>query len=360
MLPAAATGTPTAIEIKDQEHWRELRYGTIGASESAALFESVTNESPIEPQENDDFDYVEDGEPVSPYLSPLALWALKTRRIQALPKSDNARTAWGTAFEPVIAQMIAGKNGWSLHKPTVYFMHPRVPRMGASLDYQIDVNDGTGLLYPFEIKNVEGNERWKWRNAAGEWVVPGHILIQVQHQLAVTGMPKAYVGVLFGGAEDRVFEVPRDDALIAEIEAAVQEFWWYVDNDTQPEANAERDSWVIRRLYQHADPEKVVDWSDDQEARELVAMLKHYNAQANAAKKEADRIRNQLMLKLGDAGHAYLGDAILSATTVAGGQVTYYREPYRNMRVKKPTAKHGGRPIAQILNSAASDDADAA
>lgn len=350
----SAAHTPVIVPIRDQNHWLELRYTTVGASESAALFESVANESPIEAAENDEFEFQEDSEPVSPYLSPLALWALKTKKITATPASKNNRVTWGTRFEPVIAAGIAESKGWKISKPQGYYMHPRVQRMGASLDYEVDIGDGTGELFPFEIKNVADSERWKWRNAVGEWVVPGHIMIQVQHQLAVTGKEKAFIGVVFGGSEDRVFEVPRDEQLIGEIEAAVSEFWWYVDNDTQPTVNTERDGWVIRRLYQHADPEKVLNWEADDDARGLVAQMKHHSSQANFHKKEGEKIRDQLLMRLGDAGFASLGpDAMLSANTVAGGQVSYWREPYRNMRVGKPKKKHSGRPVAQILGDEA-------
>ena len=345
---------PVVVPVRDHAHWTEIRYGTIGASESAALFESVANESPIEDSENDDFSFEENGEPVSPYSSPLSLWALKTRRVTAKHNGANNRTAWGTNLEPHIARLIAEKQGWQLRKVTDYYIHPRIARMGASLDYEIDV-DGSGLMLPFEIKNVGADERWKWKNAVGEWVVPAHILIQVQHQLAVTGMPQAFIGVLFGGNEDRIFEVVRDDGMIAEIEAAVEEFWWYVDNDTQPEANIERDGWVIRRLYQHADPENVVDWADEDELKQLVAEMRHHSSQANAHKKEAERLRDLLLLRLGSAEAANLGDgSLLRAATVSGKEMpSYFREAYRVMRVVKERAKHSGRPVAQVLGDAA-------
>ena len=345
--------SPVIVSVRDHAHWTEIRYGTIGASESAALFESVANESPIEDAENNEFEYEENGEPVSPYSSPLSLWALKTRRAIVKPNSSNNRTAWGTNLEPHIARLIAEKQGWQMRKVTDYYIHPRIARMGASLDYEIDI-DGSGLMLPFEIKNVGADERWKWKNAVGEWVVPPHIMIQVQHQLAVTGMPTAFIGVLFGGNEDRIFEVARDDSMIAEIESAVEEFWWYVDNDTQPDANIDRDGWVIRRLYQHADPENVVDWSDEEELKELIAEMKLHSSQSNTHKKEAERLRDLLMLRMGTAETAVLGDgSLLKAATVAGREMpAYYREAYRVMRVSKEKTKHSGRPLAQIVGDA--------
>lgn len=350
---------PIVVEIRDRDHWMELRSKTVGASESAALFETVTNESVLAEDVEDDLDYEEGGEPVSPYQSPLMLWALKTGRITAKPRRTSNRIEWGTTLEPIIAERIALKKGWTLRRPPGYYIHPKIPRMGASLDFEVET-DGTGRFHPLEIKNVADTERWKWKNAVGEWVVPGHIMIQVQHQLAVTGLDMAYIGVLFGGNDERVFEVPRDEALIAEIEAAVTEFWQYVDNDQQPETNIDRDGWVIRRLYAHADPEKVLDWSEDESAQELVALLKHHTAQQNFHKKEIEKIKTQLYQRLGDAGYATLGDVLISAVTVEGQQVSYYREPYRAIRTVKPRKRHVGRPLAQLTGKAPAGDARAA
>jgi predicted phage-related endonuclease len=341
--------TPKVIEVRDRAHWEEIRSGTVGASESAALFETVANEFDVSAEaEQDGVDYEEEGEPISPYMSPLGLWALKSGRIKAKPTNNNTRIEWGTQLEPVIAEHIAAKSGWTLRKPLGYYVHPRIPRMGASLDFEVEV-DGTGRWYPFEIKNVAVDERWKWRNAVGEWVVPGHIQIQAQHQLAVTGLERCYIGVLFGGNEDRVFEIERDDALIKEIEAAVKDFWWHVDNDKAPEANLSRDGWVIKRLYAMVDPQNVIDLSNDADVRELVANMKHHSSQASFHKKEADRLRQELTMRLGSASHAYLGDAIITSTIVEGAQVSYYREPYRKITVSKPKKKHAGLPVTKAV-----------
>ena len=338
---------PTIIPISDRDQWLELRKNTIGASESAALLESVTEESSAE-EEDDDLEYSENGEPASPYLSPLSLWALKTGRIETVSSPGN-RISWGTRLEPIIAAGIAEKEGWTIHKPEGYYLHPVIPRMGCSLDFNVETDD-SGEKYPLEIKNVADTERWKWRNALNEWMIPGHIQIQVQHQMSVTGAEKAYVGVLFGGSEERVFEVDRNQAMIDELEASVVDFIWHIDNDVQPTPNLECDSWIIKRLYAHCDPNHVIDWSEDEAAKILVVNMKNHQSLATQNKKEADRLRDALILKLGDAVAATLGDGVLTAKTVEGGDVAYHRDPYRVLRVGKTRNKHGGRPIGQILD----------
>lgn len=345
MLPAIHT--PKIIAVSDREEWLKLRNTTIGGSESAALFESVTNESEIE-NEEDDIDFVEDGQSVSPYISPLALWALKTGRIQTVSSSNN-RILWGTKMEPVIARTIAEKNGWIMRQPQGYYIHPKIDRMGASLDYEIDI-DNSNVFIPFEIKNVADTERWKWKNAVGDWVVPLHIMIQVQHQLAVTGSAEARLGVLFGGSEERVFTIQRDEEIITELEEAIVDFWWYVENDVQPQPNLDRDVDIIKRLYIYTDPDNVLDWSDNDEAKNLIAKMKDLGSQANSLKKEADKIRQELNIMLGEASSAHLGDMVLKATVIEESEIKYKRQSYKKINTAKAKTKHSGRAIAQIIN----------
>ena len=333
---------PIVVQVKDREEWKNIRYSTIGASEVAALFESVANESPIE-GEDDDFDYEQAGEPVSPYLSPLSLWALKTGRYRATEKTNN-RIAWGTELEPLIARKLAETHGWVLKKPRGYYIHPRLSHMGASLDFEIDI-EGVGTDIPLEIKNVAADQRWKWKNSTGDWLVPAHIMMQVQHQLSVTGRNEAYIGVLFGGSEDRYFVIQRDEDLISEIEQTIEEFWWFVENKVQPEPNFQRDARVINRLYVHSMPSDVADWTGNEEAKELVAQMKRLSADSNQAKKAADEIRARLVVMLGNYQAADLGDALLKATIIGEAEISYTREAYLKLSTSKKPQKHGGSPL---------------
>lgn len=333
---------PEIVNVKDREHWKQIRFGTIGGSEVAALFESVANESPIE-SEDDDFDYEQDGEPVSPYLSPLSLWALKTGRYRPIEKSNN-RILWGTELEPLIARKLAEAHGWVLKNPPGYYIHPRIPHMGASLDFEIDI-EGVGTDIPLEIKNVAADQRWKWKNSTGDWMVPAHIMMQVQHQLAVTGRHLAYVGVLFGGSEDRFFPIERDEELIAEIEQTITEFWWYVENQTQPEPNYQRDGKVINRLYVHSMPSDVVDWTGNDEAKALVATMKRLSADSNLARTEADKIKARLTAMLGNYKAADLGETLLKLTIIGEARIEYTREAYAKLGTSKKPQKHGGSPL---------------
>ncbi len=338
-----AVHTPRVVPFADKEAWLGLRNSTIGGSEVAALFEACSTEDPVPEEEG--VGYEQDGQPVSPYASPLSLWALKTGKLQRV-KTENERIRWGHILEPIVAEAIATAQGWRMRNPPGYFIHPTIPGMGASLDREID--EGDGIWRPFEIKTVSDAERWKWRNSVGEIVLPMHILLQVQHQLAVTGLDRAYVGVLFGGSEERLITVERDDAMIAELEAAVADFWQRVADDNPPEPNPDRDLGVLRRLYQHIDPTSVLDWRTNEEARALVAEYQRLGSRMGADKKDRERLQAQIWALLGNAEAADLGDALVKTSLTEASSYMVNRQASRTMRITKPKTRHGGRALAQI------------
>jgi predicted phage-related endonuclease len=72
--------------------------------------------------------------------------------------------------------------------------------------------------------NDEGEEGLVEIKTTGAWRaktwcddVPLHVYVQVMHDLAVTGLPWAIVGVLIGGQKFELHHVARDNAYIAQL-----------------------------------------------------------------------------------------------------------------------------------------------
>ena len=347
-IPDLRHAGPEVVAVEDRARWHEIRSKTIGASESAALLISTPGDE-IQDSEN----YLdEEGEPISPYASPYELWALKTGRltpIDAEKRNENQRTRWGREFEPLIAEGIARQRGWTYRRPEGYYLMPGDPAIGASLDFEVDV-EGLGVFEPFEIKNVAGTEQWRWKNALGEWVVPPWIQVQVQHQLLVTGHERGFVGVLFGGCDDRAFEIRRDDGLIAEINEAIHAFWEMVADDEPPAPDWKRDVDVVKKLFTGLDPEHVEDWRDRDDLMRIASEQKHHAQQKRYHEEEAKRLNAQLQEALGDASAAVLSpDLIIKASRVEGSEVSYFREPYKQLRIGKPPKRHAGAALERVL-----------
>lgn len=332
---------PTVVPFEDRDAWHGLRQKTIGGSEIAALFEAVAQESPVEDGES----YEEEGQPVSPYASPFSLWALKTGRIKRKETSNN-RIRWGHLLEQTVAEEVARARGWKIRKPPGYYLHPTVEGMGASLDLEID--EGDGVWRPLEVKTVASTEVHKWRNAIGDYFPPMHLHLQVQHQLAVTGLGHAWVAVLFGGSEERVIRIQRDEELIAAIEEAVAGFWKDIAEGREPQPNETRDLEVLKRLYAHADPDKVLDWRQDDEMRATITEYVALGKEIAEKKKERDALLARIRIRLRDAAAADLGDLVLKAIQMPASESLVKKEAHTVIRTSKPKTRHQASPLARI------------
>ena len=173
----------------------------------------------------------------SPWGDVLTLYAVKTGIIDA-PNIDTPATRWGLRLEDVVAQWVMEREGRKVRRVNKIVRHRDHDWMRASLD-RVYVGEKRVL----EIKTSRyPSDEW---GPEGTAEIPAHYLVQVQHQLAVTGYAVADVAVLFAGSDPRLYTVPRDaemiDALI-ELEAA---FWEAVQSGTPPEPLIRKSAPVV-------------------------------------------------------------------------------------------------------------------
>ncbi len=157
---------------------------------------------------------------VSPWTTPYQLWLQKTGKAQSQCTAAMQR---GIDLEPVARAAYEEQTG--------LVMNPLVLQAGAysaSLDGM--TLEGDLVL---EIKcPVRGTRSELWQDVlAGQ--VPEYYLVQVQHQLMVSGAETAHLWV-FDGARGILHAIERDEALMARIRAAWDGFQTHLDNDTPP------------------------------------------------------------------------------------------------------------------------------
>ena len=165
---------------------------------------------------------------LNPWKSPKRLWAEKRG---LLPVETGEAAAWGRRLEPLIAQVYRERTGRRVRTPATMHRHPQHPWMLATLDRLVLGTDRileckSAGFFPGQAFGPDGTD-----------AVPEPYLIQVQHQLAVTGRQVADLAVLIGGNRYACYEIPADGAiqrmLIAQLGA-----WWetYVVGDREPPA----------------------------------------------------------------------------------------------------------------------------
>lgn len=167
------------------------------------------------------------------YQTAWDLWAIKTGRMDPPDLSDNMAVKMGHKLEQTVAELYCELTGYTVRRSNVHHIHKEKPWLVGNLD-RVVVGEKRGL----ECKTASGFAAKKGGFGSGniygpngELVsecdqVPDTYLVQVQHYMAVTGLPVFDLAVLIDGRQFRVFTIHRNDDLIAELESQLTAFWF--------------------------------------------------------------------------------------------------------------------------------------
>ncbi len=164
---------------------------------------------------------------LSRYKSRYQLWLEKTG--QGSPRPPNEAMKWGLRLEDVIAEAYRERTGTITHSAQVQRTHPNYEWMRCTLD---------GLTAENRVVELKaaglGTARGLGEDGDSD-SLPNEWILQVQHQLAVTGLEWADVAVFMPQLELRIYPVRRDDDLIGSLIDTESEFWGQVCNRVEPE-----------------------------------------------------------------------------------------------------------------------------
>jgi putative phage-type endonuclease len=243
---------------------------------------------------------------VSPWASKYSLYLDKTSA-EPVQKAETAAMRFGNIMEPVVAELFAEQTGMTVTKDTNLYRHPEHEFMLANLDGVVSTTGGDvdALL---EVKT----SRYQWKQ------VPDYYVSQVQHYMAVTGMPVTYVAALFNGEEFTYFEIPRDDKYIDRLVNLEGEFWRSVQKQLQPDIDGSEATYNAVRKQYDAESGLSVELSAD------VAQLIEERAQAKALVDQYEAMVREAESKIMTAlGQAEVG-------TIAGKSVVTWKSQSRS------------------------------
>lgn len=270
-MPNAIYDDPAKVEA-----WLTRRRSCVGSSDAAAVAG------------------------LSPYATALSVWVDKVQPSAASPMSDAQEM--GLIMEPAIARAYERRFKVDLVEPTkeLPLIHPKYPFMGASPD-RLRPDGGT-----VQLKNVNARMSHLW-GEDGTDEVPEFYALQVQQEMAVLGTDRGEIPALFGGCELRVYPIPRNEKLIAnliEIEAA---FWDHVLTRTAPppDWNHPTTAALIAAMYPPREGEEI-SLGDD--ALPLVEEYERLGDQEKSAEKARKAAKAKLIEKMGTAACAFLPD----------------------------------------------------
>ena len=234
------------------------------------------------------------------FASAYTVWEDKTGRAPAEPESEAMR--WGNLLEPVIREETARRLGLTVTKPGTL----------RSLEHPWQQYNPDGLFGDGGLLECKNTSAWM----SGDWdgQVPDHAELQVQHGMAVTGAPHAYVAGLVGGNRLVVERVERDDALIALITATEHAFWTeHVLADEPPRLDAsEATHTALLRRFPLVDRSIEVD---PDKALPLAAMWAAAAAQEKAGKAAKKHAENEFRLLMEGATTATVDGLVIARVT---------------------------------------------
>lgn len=203
-------------EFKDHDEWLAIRKKYIGGSDAGAVIG------------------------LNPYKSRYSLWAEKTGKISGF--EGNVTTQVGAYLEDFVAKMFEDETGKKVRRKNRTMVNDLYPFACANVDRLV-----VGEKSLLEIKTT--NSFPVMRQCRGK-DFPECYYAQVVHYMAVTGLEKAYLGVLINCREFKVFELERDQAEIDALMSAEKEFWDLVEKDIAPNVDgSESTSDALAEIY---------------------------------------------------------------------------------------------------------------
>ena len=170
---------------------------------------------------------------INPWQTPLDVYLDKTGQTP-LETPDNPAMYWGRQLEDLVAQEFALRTEKTVQRRNNSYVHPDHEFLRANLDRYI-----VGERAVLECKTASEWSKDEWGPNGSNTdtdadCVPMMYLCQVMHYMTVTGYHHAYLAVLIGGRDYRMYEIPYNEAIAGKLLAKCRSFWKRVIDKCPP------------------------------------------------------------------------------------------------------------------------------
>lgn len=282
-----------------KEEWTKLRSTTIGGSDAAAILG------------------------LNPHKSAYALWAEKTGKVIPEDISQKEAVRLGTDLEDYVAHRFMEATGKKVRRENYTVFRDDMPYAHANYD-RLVIGERAGL----EIKTANALNLKKFKN--GEF--PANYYCQCCHYLLISGLDRWYLAVLVLGVEFKVFTIERDEAELAALKMAEENFWYQVQNDLPPAIDG-MDSTIdaLNETFPASEPDTEMDLTGC--AADL-AILDECTQQIKALEEKKKAAKARVMETLGIAEKGFYG----------GYSVSWKSQKQSTFDRKKWEEEHGTIP----------------
>jgi putative phage-type endonuclease len=240
---------------------------------------------------------------MSRWKSPMQLWSEKTGVLP--PENDSVPEPMarrlGTLLEPAVAQLLAEESGVTIQRVTNAVVRDQDrPYLLCSPDGFVREVGNFDPVALVELKTADTSKADEWEEG-----VPPAYLVQVQHNLGVTGFKSAFVGCLIGTRDFKWMKVERDEPMIEDLRDRLHSFWDLVKMETPPDpTGAEGDTKALAALYRIPSAGKAVTLSAD--FLDLSWELDRLKDETKKAEERMEQIKNLIKAEMGDAEEGVL------------------------------------------------------
>lgn len=161
------------------------------------------------------------------------IWEIKTGRVKKEDLSNVLPVQMGIYTEPFNIHWFQKQTGFKITDNNKVFNNPDVPFLHATVDGIIESEEAifeAKHVSPFSVKNVVDK-----------------YYPQLQHYMCVTGLSKAYLSVLVGNLQHKVYEIDADIEFIHKLLYAETHLWAYVQADIQPPDYVEFEAFTTQK-----------------------------------------------------------------------------------------------------------------
>lgn len=264
------------VSTKDmpREEWLALRKNTIGGSDAAGIIG------------------------LSQYSTPYTVWADKTGRLP--DKEDSEAMRLGRDLEDYVARRWMEATGKKCRRWQAMLYNPAYPFAHADIDRWV-IGENAGL----ECKTTSTLDTAQFKGVE----FPVKYYAQCVHYMAVTGADRWYLAVLVYGKGFFVYCLERDEAEIAALMAAEDNFWGYVATNMPPPVDGKEPTGeAITTIYAESRPDELQLFGRE-------ALLDEWQLLKEEQQRLAERIgtiENQIKADMGEAERGVAGSYTVS------------------------------------------------
>lgn len=223
---------------------------------------------------------------LSRWKTQLELWAEKTGQVEPEDIGEKIHVQVGVELEDLVARMFTKETGKKVRRANEKRVDKQHPFLVAHLDRLVEGTD--------EVLECKTASAWKAKEWEGDDEIPQEYIIQVMHQLMVTGKKVGWIACLIGNNKFVYRRIDRDEANIADLRKNLVDFWTkFVEPKVMPAHITKNDGDILRTLFSPQDEdEEPIQMGEDM--NKLIDSLQSFEDDYKSLGGQIDKTKNEI------------------------------------------------------------------